>query len=69
MAVSKWEAHLDGTMVDLNNKMVKKFFLKKDLNQARDITRLFKTVNIYGLRLDDYKTLVQPEMERIIRQR
>lgn len=66
MAVSKWERHLDGTMVDMVDKQVKKFFLKKDLGKAQDITRLFKTVNIYGLSLDDYKALVQPEMERII---
>ncbi len=66
MAVSKWEKHLDGTMVDLNDNIVKSFFLKKDLAEVPDITRLHKTVNIYGLRLDDYKTLIQPEMDRII---
>lgn len=66
MAVSKWQEHLDGTMVDMKAGMVEKFFLKKDLESDSNIQRLFKTVNIYGLSVDNYKTFIQPEMERII---
>ncbi len=66
MAVSKWQKHLDGTMVGLKAGMVEKFFLKKDLEPDINIRKLFKTVNIYGLNIDNYKTLIQPEMERII---
>ena len=66
MAVSKWEERLDGTMVELEAAMVEKFFLKKDLDKTLNIKSLFKTVNIYGLSVDNYKALIQPEMERLI---
>jgi NDP-sugar pyrophosphorylase family protein len=67
MAVSKWQEHLDGTMVELEADKVGKFFLKKDLGKAGNIKALFKTVNIYGLDANNYKTLIQPEMESLVK--
>jgi len=66
LAVSKWSENLDGTMVSLRGEMLYKFYLKKDIPSDYDIRTLFKTVNIYGLDISDYKALICPEMERII---
>ncbi len=66
LAVSRWSENLDGTMVSLTGNQLDKFYLKKDIPSGYDISTLFKTVNIYGLDISDYKTLVCPEMEHII---
>jgi len=67
MAVSRWEEHLDGTMVELDGDNVEKFWLKKDLSDKQDITGMYKTVNIYGINNNEYQALVYPEMKRIIK--
>ncbi len=66
LAVSRWSENLDGTMVSLEGDQLDNFYLKKDIPSDYDISTLFKTVNIYGLDISDYKTLVCPEMEHII---
>lgn len=66
MAVSRWAEHLDGSMVSLSGNEVKHFYLKQDLPDSIDIKDLYKTVNIYGLSIDDYQSKIIPEMEKII---
>ena len=66
MAVSRWEEHLDGTMVATEGDNISRFYLKPDLATYKDISTLYKTVNIYGLSIDEYQSLIYPEMKRII---
>jgi choline kinase len=67
MAVSLFEPFMDGTVVSINkNHKIERIYLKSDINSSINLAETFKTVNIYGLKNDDFQKFVVPAFKDII---
>jgi choline kinase len=66
MAVSPFQPFMDGTVITKDNDDVKRIYLKSDPDRPADTNLLFKTVNIYTLTFEDFRSKIVSELERII---
>jgi len=65
IAVSSFKSYMDGTVVTIANKLVKKIYLKSD-DRPVEPGSLYKTVNIYCLEFKKFSFFVLPELKKII---
>ncbi len=67
MAVGQYLPHMDGTGIEVGrNNQVAKFFVKSASERPQDLSGLFKTVNIYSFKLNDYQRFVQPRLDALV---
>ena len=66
IAVSRFKPYMDGTVVTVDDRLVKKIYLKSDPNRPSEPGRLYKTVNIYCLEFNKFSSLILPELKKII---
>ena len=66
MAVSRFQPFMDGTVVTISHNEVERFFLKTTPGRPADPELLYKTVNIYALKHQDFQSVILDELSRII---
>lgn len=66
MAVSQFKSFMDGTVITHTDNEVGKIYLKSAPDRPGNHDLLYKTVNIYTLTYQDFRSSVLDELERII---
>ena len=66
IAVSKFKPYMDGTVVTVGDRLVKKIYLKSDPDRPKEPGSLYKTVNIYCLEYNKFSSFILPELKKII---
>lgn len=67
IALEKYKSYMDGTVVSLNkNDYVNKMFLNSTPGRPKDLSSLYKTVNIYSFDVNDFQNEVVPILKEIL---
>lgn len=67
MAVETYQSFMDGTVVDLDeNNKVKAMYLKSSPNRPLQLDKLFKTVNIYSFKVEEFQFVIVPILKEIL---
>ena len=53
-------------MTTASDNLVEKFYLKTTPNRPEDISKLYKTVNVYSFSLDSFFDKVLPQLNRLL---
>ncbi|MFQ6607382.1 MAG: sugar phosphate nucleotidyltransferase [Fidelibacterota bacterium] len=67
IALDRFQPHMDGTVVSINdNGNVEQFYLKSTPSRPLDLSSLYKTVNIYSFNYQDYMSAVVPRLRFLV---
>jgi len=67
MAVEKFKNFMDGTVVSLSDfNNVNQIFLKSSIERPTDLSKLYKTVNIYSFNGSDFQNFIVPILKELL---